>query len=236
VDVVYSLGSGSHWQDNELRYSLRSLVKYFPGLGNVYIIGKRPEWIRNAVHVKANDLPGTDRKEFNIMNKILIACNLPVLSRQFLFINDDHFLLQPWQTVPFYYEKHLENTLAARKNHDAYYQSLDNTLGVLKGRHDTKNFDIHCPIVYDKSYFPQVMAAYDWTVNFGYVIKSLYCNTLGVKGQVMTDLKINGRHSCSKLEQLTIGRKFFSIGDSAIGPELTTYLSYLYPEKSKFES
>ena len=41
MDIVYIIGSGSKWQDNELRYSLRSIEKFGGNFGEVYIVGDR---------------------------------------------------------------------------------------------------------------------------------------------------------------------------------------------------
>lgn len=236
MDVVYALGSGSGWDNTEIRYSLRSLQKYFTPLDNVYIIGTRPEWLRNVIHIPAYDQAGLSNKERNIYNKILLACKLPALSQDFLFINDDHFILDPLPPLPYYYQRSLDATVELRKTHDSYYHSLTNTLEVLQQRGlQTFNYDIHAPIIYNKKKFIEVNAAYDWSVNYGYVIKSLYCNSVGVQGTVDMDMKLRARHSCEQLEKILKGRRYFSIDDTAIWPELTTYLSYLYPKKSKYE-
>jgi hypothetical protein len=55
IDVVYPLGTGSVWQDNELRYSLRSLEKNFPDLGRVYVVGHKPDWLGNVEHIPFGD-------------------------------------------------------------------------------------------------------------------------------------------------------------------------------------
>ena len=81
----------------------------------------------------------------------------------------------------------------------------------------------------------EVMTAYSWEQAYGYVVKSLYCNTLGIKGEYMVDLKINERLKCAELEKAVAGRPFFSTGESANGAELGTFLQYLYRNKSKFE-
>ena len=47
IDVFYVLGSGSKWQNNEIRYSLRTLEKYGHNVGQVYIVGQRPSFIPN---------------------------------------------------------------------------------------------------------------------------------------------------------------------------------------------
>lgn len=237
MDIVYALGSGSNWDNNELRYSLRSVDKYVNHVGNVYLIGEKPKWIKNIIHIPMNDRPGVEWKEFNIMQKILRACATPALSREFIFMNDDHFLLHVIPPLPFYYQQTLLSSMFKRRVQDTYHKALDNTYQALMRRdYNVINYDIHVPIIYDKNLFADTVLSYDWnTAPGGYVIKSLYCNTLGVKGQEVMDLKIKERMDCFKLEALTLGRKFFSIDDSSINLDMGTYLQYLYPIKSKYE-
>ena len=40
MDVVYILGKGSVWKDNEIRYSLRSIEKHLTGFDRVFIVGQ----------------------------------------------------------------------------------------------------------------------------------------------------------------------------------------------------
>lgn len=235
MDVVYPLSNGSTWENNELRFSLRSLELHYPRVKNLYIVGTKPDWIKNVTFIPYRDVPGLENKERNIMNKIVAAINCKtLLSKDFIFMNDDHFILDSLP-FPYYFQESL-NASVLKRGVDSYSASLNNTLKALESKKlQTLNFDIHCPIVYNKEKFIRVMDQYDWTVYSGYVIKSLYCNTLGIKGTEMPDLKIKSRMDCFKLEALTTGRKFFSIYDEAIGPDLTTYLYYLYPNKSKWE-
>jgi hypothetical protein len=234
-DIVIPLGDGSTAEDNELRFALRSVSKHYPNHGSVYIIGRKPAWVRNVCHIKATDAPGMQHKERNIMNKILLACKGDV-TREFLFMNDDHFIARPLQSVPYLYQQSLKESIDSRSSHDHYYYSLGNTLNALRGRNvKTLNYDIHTPIIYDKKEFPRVMGWYNWDIAYGYVIKSLYANSVRIQGEQQTDLKINERLNCFQLEKRINGRQFFSIGDRAIGPDLFIYLNYLYPNKSEFE-
>lgn len=236
MDIVIPLGNGSHWDNLELKFALRSLVAYCHHVDNVYIIGEKPNWLKSVVHIPAVDKPGQENKERNICNKILLACSLPELSTNFLFMNDDHFLLSRIPPLWCYYHDMLSNTIDNRPAHDSYYYALQNTLEALDKKHlPTKNFDCHAPIIYNKEKFKRVMSRHDWTIPNGYVIKSLYCNTLSIPGKKCTDLKITTRFRCSELEALTAGRKFFSIGDGATGADLNIFLNYLYPDKSKYE-
>ena len=75
ISVVYPLGTGSKWQNNELRYSLRSLSK-ISGIGDVFIVGEKPDWVRNVIHIPCKDVPF--RKEYSIYTKIMAAmANIP---------------------------------------------------------------------------------------------------------------------------------------------------------------
>jgi hypothetical protein len=101
-DAVYILGKGSIWNDTELKYSLRSLGSYCYNIDNVYLVGERPSFLNGRIiHVPANDLIGKEWKEYNIMRKIYAACKLRSLSKEFLFLNDDHFLLKSFSSLPF---------------------------------------------------------------------------------------------------------------------------------------
>lgn len=237
MDIVIPLGSGSGWDNNELRFALRSIEMHIADRGKIFIIGHRPEWIKNIVHIPAKDQPGLVNKERNIMQKISLACKHPAISQEFVFMNDDHFLLQPLTfPMPYYYHQSLNSSVVKRTSGDGYSQSMRNTMEVLqKGGLTTYNFDIHCPIVYDKTKFLKVMKCVDWSAAYGYVIKSLYCNALRLPGTVDMDLKIRHRCNCFELEALTYGRRVFSIDDGAVGGELTTFLFYLFPNKSRFE-
>ena len=48
IDVVIPLGTGSRWQDNELRYCLRSIEKNLSGVNEVVIVGEKPKWLTNV--------------------------------------------------------------------------------------------------------------------------------------------------------------------------------------------
>ena len=100
-DAVYPLGSGSKWNNNELRYSLRSLEKNLVDLRNVYIVGYRPEWLTGAIHIPCDD-PLPHNKDGNIIRKILRACQTPGLSEDFLQVSDDQILLRPLSFAELY--------------------------------------------------------------------------------------------------------------------------------------
>ena len=45
TDVVYPIGQGSSWKNNELRFSLRSIEKYGINVGKLFIVGELPDFL-----------------------------------------------------------------------------------------------------------------------------------------------------------------------------------------------
>lgn len=241
IDIVYVLGTGSKWSNNELRYSLRSVEKYLTGYRNIYIIGECPEWLTGVLHVPMKDeRPGNlVYKERNIMLKVLEACRQRELSKEFLFMNDDHFFLSGFNagTYPNFFLENLPTAIKARGIKDQYCASMQNTLHAL---HKTKLydlfFDVHYPIRYNKEKFMRVMDAYDWQLPYGYIIKSLYANTAGLEGTpVEQDCKINGPGGCEQIQGTIDPWPMFSTGNNMDYEELETVMEFLYPDPSRYE-
>lgn len=233
TSIVIPLGRGSRWNDTELRYCLRSVEKHLTGYGEVIIIGEKPSWLRNVVHIPFDEgpAPQSHEKERNIFNKIMVACNDGWVTNRFLFMNDDHFLLQNFEAVrfPFYYDSTLNVLMTVTDYKHTVKNTLDYFNGALVG-----NFDVHAPIVYHREYFPWLSKA-DWSVKWGYCIKSMYCEKNGIIGDRYPDLKINEVYPADKIRNLITGRPWFSIGDRAREGGLLKVLQELYPKKSKYE-
>lgn len=132
MDAVYVLGTGSPRNNLELLFSLRSLQLHMKDLRKVFVIGERPPWIENIIHIPFPDRNDDGWK--NIHEKILEACKLPTLSEDFLLMNDDFMMLKDFNgsDYPFY----------AKKGED----------GGMNGQY---NFRIHAPIKINKKMYSQ---------------------------------------------------------------------------------
>jgi hypothetical protein len=216
----------------ELRYTLRGIQQYFPDLENIFIIGDSPGWLQNVIHIPAQDASQRHMKAYNIMRKLLVACKDKRVSDSFAMFNDDHFLLKPWESG-FYYFESLEVSIAKFNSHQNYRQTLVNTMARLNGG---KNFDTHCPIVYQKEIFLKTMKMVDWSRPWGYGIKSLYCNLSGIEGEFYQDLKFKSFFTYNAIYNMIGGRQFFSIDDRALNRDMQKVLSELYPQISQYES
>lgn len=164
MDVVYAIsdsGNGSIWDNNELRYSLRSLDKYVSGIEKVIIVGYCPEFIRSIVHPPSNfrytqkeyfeniiHIPHKDitekstgdsavkYKEQNIFNKIYTACVCELISDDFIFMNDDMFFTKPKNYLTenriYYYHGTIEQSMKQYNKRNSYFNSLKNTMDMLR--------------------------------------------------------------------------------------------------------
>ncbi len=205
----------------ELRYCLRGIEKFIDN-PEITIIGDKPYWIRNVTHIPFKDNPLFKYKSRNIYEKIKGHEN-------FLFMNDDHFLLKRWEN-----KYHYSGTIKGQFNNvvgGAYKQTLQNTLDVYG---DIKNFDTHCPIYYKELYIDE-RSSVDWNKGGGYCIKSIYCHLNGIEGEEYPDLKIRRLTYEKELRELIKDRPYFSTGDILDKPVITV-LNELYPYKSKYES
>jgi hypothetical protein len=239
MDIVYTLGTGSQWSNNEIRYSLRSIQKHLHGYHDIFIIGEDPGFLNEKVTIIPYPDHSSYNKEKNIFDKILHACEQPQISDDFLFINDDHFFLKTFDVnhLPCYQRGCLKPAFEKRKAGDPYRVSLKNTFTALKAKNkNTYHFDVHFPIVYNKKKFQYLQHAYDWTIPYGYVIKSLYSNTWQIQGDHYDDIKLTKKLLVPELQELCYGKDLLSIGDSAVNPELKAWFNHLYPQKTVWEN
>lgn len=190
IDIVYVLGTGSRFHNHEIRFSLRSIEKNLSNYGKIWIIGEHHRMLENVYFVPFPDQ--TSMPNTNIMQKVTRACEHPDISENFLFFNDDHYLLKPFDapTFPYFYNKSMEEYLKKRVN-DSYRRIVARTFNYLKSKDlPTMFFDTHTPIIYNKSKFLEhVTNGPDWTSPNTFVIKSIYANSLKIEGEMRPDRK-----------------------------------------------
>lgn len=237
-DIVYIVGKGSFWQNNELKFSLRSLDMYMKNYRHVVIVGELPEFVnpRSVVHIPFEDTH--KNKAVNIMRKVLRACVDHQLTENITVMNDDYFLLKDLNAskIPYYFKNTLDEAMANNVPASEFHMHLAATKAVLKmSKKPLLNFDGHYPIIYNRNQMAKIIDDYDWNNNYGYVLRSIYCNSLFITGEYKTDIKLNISRFEPAILKMIHGADCFSIGDKAINKSLYVVLKRLYPNKSKFE-
>lgn len=178
TDIVYVLGHGSHWNNNEIRFSLRSVMKYLTGWRNIYIIGENPGFLEGeSIHIILHpDEIGPKNADGNIIRKVIRACQIPELSENFIFMNDDNYFLRPISVDQLYvfHKGNLDNidpiafdSFWGRRLGRTRYHLTDKGFTPL-------HFDHHSPFIFNKYLFPQTVAWFDYASDIGLTVKSIY--------------------------------------------------------------
>lgn len=163
MDVVY-LYSKKYVQWNELLYSIRSVEKFYPDRGNIWIIGDKPEWIRGIKHIPhpSQQTSNQVKKTNNINERLFLAANHPEVSGDFVWMADDYCIVNP-VTDSFikkniisrgnYNDASYRNTLEKyyKGSNHPYKRLLKQTLELTKKKgYSTWDYEAHCPFVFNK--------------------------------------------------------------------------------------
>ena len=241
IAVVYVLGTGSGWQDNEIRFSLRSLEKNMKNFGNVFVVGECPAFLQNVIHIPAIDIfePGVNA-DGNIITKVLAACNDQRLSDDFLFINDDHLVIKPIaaEDVPPLQKGDMTTFEPLYWQFNFWRGRLKRTMQVLKANDlSTLHFDCHTPIIFNKHSFCEIMNRFEYMEDIGYTMKSLYGNVMYPDGPFLTDQKrtIFRHYTFEQINQRLEDPTFMSFNDMGLNNSLKWWLIDNFRSKSRFE-
>lgn len=225
IDIVIPLGTitGTPYHKNvEIKFNYLLIKKYLTGYRNIYIIGEKPDFEGDYIHIP-HEQDGWN-KEVNIKRKIEAACINEDISENFFFENDDYVYLQEIdvRNFPFYYDGNLERAVNRKRKVGNYRAAIQNTLDVLRvAEKPTNHFDIHVPIIYNKKMFLSAMSQYNWKKKSAYIIKSLYCNTNNINGELLQDCLIG--YSCESKEQIykeTAGRFMFAYNEYSMNNDV----------------
>ena len=234
IDVVYILGDGSKWGNNEIKYSLRSLEMYGKNIKDVYICGNKPYFVNNKIKwVEAYDIGYASVNHWFKVRKFFKNTDVDKV----LYMMDDIFFTKEFdaENYPYYIRGNLVN---AEKGEPSYSICLSNTKEVLEGMNKPiKNFEVHCPIIYEKNkfldltdIFNSLRKQYQYFVG----VRSLYANYYNIDGIRTDDVKIRSKNYHKK-DKLMNTLDCFSISDEIIKMGMDKILEEKYPNKSRFE-
>lgn len=147
MDALYILGTGSEWNNNEIRYSLRSLEEN-TDIRRVVIVGSCPLWLKNVEHIPARDMGRN--KIRNTIEKLRIASESGLLDGEFLRMNDDFYFNEPHSTFPLYARRRLHETVKKQQGGDNYYKTATRrTMELLNGAgfDNPWDYSVHFPLV-----------------------------------------------------------------------------------------
>jgi hypothetical protein len=228
VDIVYICRPGNN---EELRYSIRSVVKNLD-YESIWVVGYKPDWY------VGNFLPVEDiRSKFdNIKNCLKIVSETNEISEDFIFMNDDFFLLEKIDSLPTYHGGLL---LEKVKDYESmgstkYSRLLRNTYEQLIrcGIKDPLDYDIHVPM-------PMTKSGLQKSFSKAYFPRSTYGNVLSVGGTMIKDVKTYKRGSSMSSRSHDIKENnlpFISTEDGSFAGVYKSTLQPMFPDPSIYES
>ena len=180
MDLVYICGPGDN---EELRYSIRSAVKNLK-FDNLWVVGGRPNWyLGNYIEVAQNK-----SKYANARNNLRAICNSSKISNSFILMNDDFYITNKVDNVPYMHGGLLADKIKKYENltgNTRYVLMLKRTLLSLSRRFkkDILDYELHVPMVMEKEKLLTIIDLPDlW--------RSRYGNTFDVEGIEMDDVKV----------------------------------------------
>lgn len=196
MDLVCPARQETAGHHPELRYALRSFDSNVSGIDEVWILGGKPRWLRDANHIP---LVQGGAKYQNVRRMLQHACLEPAISDPFLLINDDMFALLPQEMSALQmlhggpFQEFVQNQ-RGRVGNSRYVQGAGQTLKLLErqGYHAPLSWSLHTPIVVHKAAFLEAIhLCGDSGVPLH--LRSLYGALQGLEGTRHVDVKLVGK-------------------------------------------
>jgi hypothetical protein len=233
MDIVYPLGTGSVWDNNELRYSLRSVEENLTNVRYIWVIGERPEWLTGVRHIPYPDITGVPWR--NSFAKLVRACIEPDLSSNFLYMNDDFFILKPFaiEKFPILYRGNLPAG-AVKSRVMSLNRKQNTTTLLLSKKLTTLDYDLHAPFIFEKQKVLDLPMSPSMPGAFH--PRSFYGNYYNVRGQQRDEILVNPGRDLDKLKEYLSDKEYCAIMTHA-GKDwrVRQYFKQRFPKKSRFE-
>ena len=240
MDVLYTVGETSKHDNQELKWSLRSLAKYAKNLGKVIVAGYPPFWLAdNVIRFPIPKLSTDDFKHLHILRQIILAIKHGIVNGDFLLSSDDHFLTKPTDLENILFYKKNDHVPIIyddiKNNNDKYKISVAATSELLKkyGYSDVqccfhKNTRLNSSVVNEIERLLNLEKntelskyGFDPTILF----QNIYAKKVPIEFQKSDDWKID------KFKQEAIDSGAFSISDNAFLDK--KFLEYMNSEFGK---
>lgn len=233
MDIVYLLKNSP--TNEELTYSLRSLVNLTHD--KVFLVGGCPTNLNKSSLTHISIVQGPDKYR-NTTNAIQLVCKDSRLSENFVLMNDDFFILKPIKDTinelnltrgPI---QEVVKEMVSRPNSDSPYMAgMTQTNVFLQdlGYNMPLSYELHIPMVFSKKQLLDVFLLKHLDSLSMIQWRSIYGNIYLKNSQKVEDVKVyhNFYHPI-------VSDKFLSTEDMS-WPRVKTYISKLFPTKSKYE-
>jgi hypothetical protein len=229
MDFVYICKDGIN---EELRYSIRSVVESFPD-SNIWVVGGKPPWyIGNYINVKQ-----VLTKYRNAIQNLNTVCNSNEISEEFILMNDDFYIIKNINSIKTYHGGLLLdkiNLYQKLNSNSNYTRKLSATYKKIKslGIESPLDYELHVPMIMEKKKLKQILENNDQ-----FLWRSIYGNVFNIGGEQMEDVKVYSRgplvlksYNIKKDEHI-----YLSSADNSFDMILNTILRKQFIQRTKYE-
>ena len=226
-DIVYILKANA--RNDELRYSLRSVVKNMEYRKIWFYCGK-PEDITPDCYVAHKQIGGS--KWERVRSSLIEVCKNDDITKQFWLFNDDFYVTQPMESAKNYHRGLLkDHILDIERRHGGastgYTRQLRNCMTQLQDAGlTTLDYAIHIPMLVDRQKALETLMMFPRCPMF----RSLYGNYAQIGGDYITDCK-----TVDPNKVIDKDAPFFSTSNRSFAGEVQRQLADMFPDACKYE-
>ncbi|HZK93147.1 MAG TPA: hypothetical protein VFC67_02985 [Prolixibacteraceae bacterium] len=259
IGIFYPyLASASRW--DELRYSLRSLDKFFNEDFEVWIVGDMPEWIRNVKHIPHQKTEMTKAgATYDAVSKLKLYIDHDDSPHQFLRMYDDVYLtgtrtVKQMQITRYLFTNDELNSGEFASGgivwRDQVFRSTDAVVSLGYPGYMTET---HCPEVFEKMKMRKIFEMFDPLEN-RLLTSTLYFNVFPYE-LMLKDRKVEralfygyesdfsyGPGECEPVETqlnrvsgVCAGKYYLNHNDDGLDDNLKKFIRGMFPDKCRFE-
>lgn len=228
MDFVYICRSG---KNEELRYSIRSVLNSFPD-STIWVVGGKPDWYCG----KYIEISQDKNTYTNAVNNLKAICNSMEIDEDFIIMNDDFFIINKISDIKYFYGGTLLEKILLYKDltgSSSYIDKLSTTLNKLKryGVDQPLDYELHVPFPINKQNLHKIL-----NKNDKLLYRSFYGNMFNVGGLKIEDVKVYDRTGLIKksFDYKKTHTDFLSTTDSSFNT-LEPMLKEKFPNKSHCE-
>lgn len=180
MQFVYVCKDGPN---EELRYSIRSVIKHIDN-PEIVLVGGKPDWYTGNF-IKVPQIKG---KYKNVLNNLDAVCNSNIVSNSFILMNDDFFILNKLNSILPLNGGLLSDKIELYKVLDpssSYTKNLIKLYNGLKKQYkDPLDYELHVPMPLEKD-----NVAICLSKNNQMIFRSVYGNMFDLGGESIADVK-----------------------------------------------
>lgn len=186
-DVVYVVRRGH--RNDELRYSLRSLANV--PHGRVWLAGHVPQWARAVGEIRMRQVGS---KHANAKDNLRAACEHPDVAEEFLYFNDDFFVMRPVPSVRPLHLGPIDEVVGGYGVQSDYTAAMNATRRILEdlGVERPVSYELHLPMLVTKA---GMLTALDLATEPRIQERTLFGNLAGLGGRKAADCKVYGEET-----------------------------------------